>query len=77
MKLREWAHANHVHPKTTYRWSRQGTLPLPAREVSARTILVEQPRPVVWPPVGAEPVVEGVAVRATGCRTGRWHSRPR
>lgn len=45
MKLSEWARANHVHPKTAYRWWRQGTLPVPARQVSARTILVEQPPP--------------------------------
>ena len=45
MKLSEWARANHVHPKTAYRWWRQGTLPVPARQVSARTILVEQPHP--------------------------------
>jgi putative resolvase len=45
MKLSEWARANHIHPKTAYRWWRQGTLPVPARQVSARTILVEQPQP--------------------------------
>jgi putative resolvase len=45
MNLSEWARANHVHPKTAYRWWRQGTLPVPSRQVSARTILVEQPQP--------------------------------
>ena len=45
MKLSEWARANQIHPKTAYRWWRQGTLPVPARQVSARTILVEQPQP--------------------------------
>jgi putative resolvase len=45
MKLSEWARANHIHPKTAYRWWRQGTLPVPARQVSARTILIEQPQP--------------------------------
>jgi putative resolvase len=45
MKLSEWARVNHVHPKTAYRWWRQGTLPVPARQVSARTILVLQPQP--------------------------------
>jgi putative resolvase len=45
VKLSEWARANHIHPKTAYRWWRQGTLPVPARQVSARTILVEQPPP--------------------------------
>src|SRR6266516_5116443 len=45
MKLSEWARANSIHPKTAYRWWRQGTLPVPARQVSARTILIEQPQP--------------------------------
>jgi putative resolvase len=45
MKLSEWARANGIHPKTAYRWWRTGTLPVPARQVSARTILVEQPQP--------------------------------
>ena len=45
MKLSEWARVNHIHPKTAYRWWRQGTLPVPARQVSARTILVLQPQP--------------------------------
>ncbi|MFL6190250.1 MAG: IS607 family transposase [Actinomycetes bacterium] len=45
MKLSEWARANHIHPKTAYRWWRQGTLPVPARQVSARAILVELPQP--------------------------------
>jgi putative resolvase len=45
MKLSEWARADHLHPKTAYRWWRQGTLPVPARQVSARTILVAQPQP--------------------------------
>jgi putative resolvase len=52
MKLSEWARVNHVHPKTAYRWWRQGTLPVPARQVSARTILVEQPQPVGGAGVG-------------------------
>jgi putative resolvase len=52
MKLSEWARVNHIHPKTAYRWWRQGTLPVPARQVSARTILVEQPQPVVGGGVG-------------------------
>ena len=41
MKLAEWARANGVHPKTAYRWWREGTLPVPARKVGPRTILVE------------------------------------
>ena len=46
MKLSDWARAQGVHPKTAYRWWRQGTLPVPARQVNARVILVEAPTPV-------------------------------
>ena len=42
MKLTEWARANGVHPKTAYRWWREGILPVPARKVGPRTILVEE-----------------------------------
>ena len=41
MKLTEWARANGVHPKTAYRWWREGILPGPARKVGPRTILVD------------------------------------
>ncbi len=41
MKLTEWARANGVHPKTAYRWWREGILPVPARKVGPRTILVD------------------------------------
>jgi len=41
MKLSDWARANGVHPKTAYRWWRNGTLPVPARQVNARVILVD------------------------------------
>jgi hypothetical protein len=38
MKLREWARANNVHPKTADRWWRHGTLPGPgARYRPARS----------------------------------------
>src|ERR1700737_2905631 len=43
MKLSDWARANGVHPKTAYRWWRVGTLPVPARQVNARVILVDDP----------------------------------
>ncbi len=43
MKLADWARANGVHPKTAYRWWRAGTLPVPARQVNARVILVDDP----------------------------------
>ena len=41
MKLSDWARANGVHPKTAYRWWRNGTLPVPARQINARVILVD------------------------------------
>jgi len=41
VKLAEWARANGVHPKTAYRWWREGILPGPARKVGPRTILVD------------------------------------
>jgi putative resolvase len=41
VKLTEWARANGVHPKTAYRWWREGILPVPARKVGTRTILVD------------------------------------
>ena len=43
MRLSEWARSQGVHPKTAYRWWKEGILPVPARQVSARMILVEEP----------------------------------
>ncbi|MFJ3086018.1 IS607 family transposase [Streptomyces sp. NPDC086838] len=40
MNLTEWARTRGVHPQTAYRWFREGTLPVPAQRVGARTILV-------------------------------------
>jgi putative resolvase len=40
MNLTEWAKTQGVHPQTAYRWFREGTLPVPARRVGPRTILV-------------------------------------
>jgi putative resolvase len=34
------ASAQGVHPQTAYKWFREGTLPVPARRVGPRTILV-------------------------------------
>lgn len=39
MNLSEWADLQEVHPQTAYRWFREGTLPVPARQVG-RLILV-------------------------------------
>lgn len=40
VNLTEWAKTQGVHPQTAYRWFREGTLPVPARRVGRRTILV-------------------------------------
>lgn len=44
MKLTEWARREGVHPKTAYRWFREGTLPVPARQLATGTILVRDER---------------------------------
>ena len=43
MKLADWARQNGVHPKTALRWYSEGKLPVPARKIGQRTILVELP----------------------------------
>src|SRR5260370_530078 len=43
MKLADWARQNGVHPKTALRWYTEGKLPVPARKIGQRTILVEMP----------------------------------
>lgn len=45
MKLSEWARRSGVHPKTALRWFDRGTLPVPARKVGPRTILVDVAHP--------------------------------
>ncbi|MDX3516974.1 IS607 family transposase [Streptomyces scabiei] len=40
MNLSECVRAQGVNPHTAYRWFREGTLPVPARQVGPRTILV-------------------------------------
>ena len=41
MRLSEWARQQGVHPKTALRWFQEGRLPVPARRISPRTVLVE------------------------------------
>ncbi len=41
MKLTAWARQAGVHPKTARRWFHQGVLPVPARQLSTGTILVD------------------------------------
>ncbi len=45
MRLSEWARRQGVHPKTALRWFQEGRLPVPARRVSPRTVLVEAMSP--------------------------------
>ncbi len=40
MNLTQWARSQGVHPQTAYRWFRNGTLPVPAVRVNARTVLI-------------------------------------
>jgi putative resolvase len=40
VNLKEWARLQGVHPQTAYRWFREGTLPVPAVRVNARSVLV-------------------------------------
>ena len=47
MKLSDWARQNGVHPKTALRWFDRGLLPVPARKVGPRTILVQAPSEAV------------------------------
>ncbi len=39
MNLSEWANIQGIHPQSAYRWFREGTLPVPARQIG-RLILV-------------------------------------
>jgi putative resolvase len=39
VNLTEWARVQGVHPQTAYRWSREGTLPVPAVRVNSRSVL--------------------------------------
>ena len=45
MKLSEWAAQQGVHYQTAWRWWKQGTLPVPARQLATGTVLVDVPRP--------------------------------
>jgi putative resolvase len=44
VKLSEWARRNGVHYKTAWKWWKDGTLPVPARQTPTGTILVDEPR---------------------------------
>jgi predicted site-specific integrase-resolvase len=42
VNCKEWAVANGVHPRTAYRWVREGKLPVPATRAGG-LILIDQP----------------------------------
>lgn len=44
MRLSEWARREGVHYQTAWKWFRDGTLPVPARQTATGTILVDVPR---------------------------------
>jgi putative resolvase len=49
VNLTEWARRQGVHPQTAYRWSREGTLPVPAVRVNSRSVLVSPDAPAQAP----------------------------
>lgn len=44
VKLSEWAKREGIHYQTAWKWFKQGTLPVPARQTATGTILVDEPR---------------------------------
>ncbi len=44
MRLSEWARREGVHYQTAWKWFKDGTLPVPARQSATGTILVDEPR---------------------------------
>ncbi len=52
MNLKQWALAQGIHPQTAYKWFHAGTLPVPARRVGPRTILVNPDAAITEPAVG-------------------------
>lgn len=46
MRLSEWAKREGIHYQTAWKWFKQGTLPVPARQTATGTILVDEPRAV-------------------------------
>jgi len=46
VNLAEWARLQGIHPRTAYRWFRQGTLPVPAARANSR-----------WVPVAPDAVI--------------------
>ena len=44
VRLSEWAKREGIHYQTAWKWFKQGTLPVPARQTATGTILVDEPR---------------------------------
>lgn len=53
MRLTDWARQEGIHPKTAYKWYREGNLPVPARVIGVRTIVVDVPAKPDGPPAAA------------------------
>lgn len=52
MNLKEWALAQGIHPQTAYKMFREGTLPIPAKRVGTRLILVNPDAATAGPAEG-------------------------
>lgn len=44
MKLAEWARLEGIHPKTAYRWHRDGKMPVPVERTPSGSLLVHDPK---------------------------------
>ena len=62
-----WARREGIHYQTAWKWWKQGTLPVPARQAPTGMILVDQPE---------EPEAGGVRLGLYGRRSARrWAER--
>jgi putative resolvase len=52
VRLSGWAKQEGVHYQTAWRWFKDGTLPVPARQTATGTILIDAPRPAASAGVG-------------------------
>ncbi len=63
MKLTDWARHAGIHPKTARRWFHHGVLPVPARQLSTGTIMID-----------AQPEANGVGT-ALYARVSSWDQK--
>jgi putative resolvase len=47
VRLSEWAKREGIHYQTAWKWFKDGTLPVPARQTATGTILIDACRPTV------------------------------